>query len=717
MNLHQKTSPTLQKKNLALIRLGMGALSGLIILSSLLWMAQSQGSEPQRAMDHLVVLYDFQAGRGNTVFDVSGVGTPLHLTIADTTKIRWIAGGGIAIENPTIIESLVPATKITDALQKSEEMSLEAWVMPANSSQGGPARIMTLSQDGYARNFTLAQEQSEVRVRLRTDQTTLNGMPELRSTSGTVSPSSLQHVVYTRKKDGKERLFINGVKVKELERKGDLGNWANDWRFALANELTRDRAWLGEIYLIAVYDKDLNEETVEENYLYGVDHFPHFEAVVSSLPGKTTTGWSTLDTDSFAVEFMGMGVHELTGPYTLNIANPEEVTYILIESISSMGSQSISYSTALGTVIPGSRAINKAGSTGEAYFQVHRSLLAGGPTVSSIQIQSSSSSLIQSIHATVFRTRNTPQNQSIGYYVQDWFYHNQKTYEIEIPVAENSRDLRITIPVTEMSNDNRFAIFRASAGSLSDIDTISTYDPSLGASLRMVTLSLKAVPGTVTTISITAESPRKNGDSFAIGGAMEVSINRPDATFPVEWLDFTARKEGEGVSLNWSTAREMASDFYTIERSVNGAQFVALQNLPAAGNSEVPQHYRFIDGSVREQASAKLLYRLRQVDLDGSFSFSKVVEINLGTDQAIQLAGFPNPVSDFLEIEYNAPSTGPLQLQVLNLAGQVMMQKILAYQAGEEGKLLLPVDSYAPGLYFMHLSGEKESAKFKFVVQ
>jgi uncharacterized repeat protein (TIGR01451 family) len=115
---------------------------------------------PTRVTDGLQALYTFEEGSGTAVHDVSGVGAPLHLTVEDGAAVGWVPGGGLSINSSTIVASAGAATRIIDASRATDEISIEAWVMPANTTQGGPARIVTLSDGAVWRNFTLGQQGS-----------------------------------------------------------------------------------------------------------------------------------------------------------------------------------------------------------------------------------------------------------------------------------------------------------------------------------------------------------------------------------------------------------------------------------------------------------------------------------------------------------------------------------------------------------------------------
>jgi hypothetical protein len=131
-----------------------------------------------------LVLYDFGEGAGRVVRDTAGKSAPLNLQIEDASVVRWLDGGGLQITGSTLIASAEPATKVVEALKRSKAFTIEAWIKPANITQAGPARIVTLSKDPSNRNFTLGQKADAYEVRFRTTVTSPNGEPALSSPGG-----------------------------------------------------------------------------------------------------------------------------------------------------------------------------------------------------------------------------------------------------------------------------------------------------------------------------------------------------------------------------------------------------------------------------------------------------------------------------------------------------------------------------------------------------
>jgi pectate lyase len=239
----------------------------------------------------LQVLYTFEEGSGTTVNDVSGVGSPLNLTVNDANAVDWIPGG-LNISAPTIASSANEATKLIEAAQASNELTIEAWIRPTHLAQDGPARIVTLSEGQDRRNFTLGQEGATFDFRLRTTTTSDNGLPPL-STAGHCPTSGLYHVVYTRAESGAVKIYVNNTEKVNGNVGGDLSNWEDDYHLALANELSDDRPWLGAYYLVALYSQALGPDEVSQNFNAG----PHDETlpcpVVPAFPGAEGFGSQT----------------------------------------------------------------------------------------------------------------------------------------------------------------------------------------------------------------------------------------------------------------------------------------------------------------------------------------------------------------------------------------------------------------------------------------
>jgi len=229
-------------------------------------------SAAPRVTTGLQALYTFEEGSGNIVSDVSGVGTPLDLTIESPAATNWVTGG-LSVNSSAVIASAGAASKVITAVKASNALSVEAWLKPSNTTQNGPARIVSLSLDPSNRNFTLGQSLSKYNFRLRSSSTSTNGIPSVTTNSG-FAATALTHVIYTRNAAGLATLYVDGVAQASATIDGNLTTW-NPWddgyRLGLANELTGDRPWLGELHLVAIFDRALSATEVTQNFTAGPD--------------------------------------------------------------------------------------------------------------------------------------------------------------------------------------------------------------------------------------------------------------------------------------------------------------------------------------------------------------------------------------------------------------------------------------------------------------
>ena len=246
------------------------ALALAILVGSILLLLGTDEIEASvRVEKGLQVLYDFQLVSGTIVKDQSKGGSPLHLRIQHPNNVKRKAGR-LEIRGKTILRAEQNSASLIKSLKQTNALSLEAWIRPSNGTQSGPARIISISKNTSERNLTLGQEGNRYDVRLRTTRTSTNGLPSLSSAPKTLG-TQLTHVLFTRDAKGKTVLYLNGKQSVVGKGLGNLGNWDEGFSLVLGNEVTSDRPWLGEFRMVAMYNRALTPQEVQQNFQAGAD--------------------------------------------------------------------------------------------------------------------------------------------------------------------------------------------------------------------------------------------------------------------------------------------------------------------------------------------------------------------------------------------------------------------------------------------------------------
>jgi hypothetical protein len=178
---------------------------------------------------------------------------------------------------------------------------------------------------------------------------------------------------------------------------------------------------------------------------------------------------------------------------------------------------------------------------------------------------------------------------------------------------------------------------------------------------------------------------------------------------PVTLTSFTATVQQEKVLLNWQTATESNSDFFSIERSYDGQAFEQIGTLTASGNSSSLRNYHYIDGSFSSQV---IYYRIKQVDRDGHYAYSAVVSVRIKGRSSVQIEQFYPTVAGIsqpLQVKMNSDKATPVTVQLFNPEGKLISQRVQALAAGNNN-FSVPVPTSAAGTYYIRFTGEGFSA-------
>ncbi len=153
-------------------------------------------------------------------------------------------------------------------------------------------------------------------------------------------------------------------------------------------------------------------------------------------------------------------------------------------------------------------------------------------------------------------------------------------------------------------------------------------------------------------------------------GGVYVSTSWPVVPLPVELVSFKAAATGRGVELAWKTATEVNNAGFEIQRSVAGAEWSKVGFVEGNGTTNAPKSYSFVDASAKGTVS----YRLKQIDRDGQFEYSSVVNATVAMTAAdYELSqNFPNPFNPNTNITFAMKTSENVNVTVYNSLGQAV---------------------------------------------
>ncbi len=166
---------------------------------------------------------------------------------------------------------------------------------------------------------------------------------------------------------------------------------------------------------------------------------------------------------------------------------------------------------------------------------------------------------------------------------------------------------------------------------------------------------------------------------------------------PVELSRFYAVDENCTVALNWKTETEQNTSHFEVLKSTDGLDFERIATVQAAGNSVNSIEYSFVDKS----PEVINYYRLRQVDLDGTEDYSETIIMkpeSCGNGKLDIERIYPNPTSDWLNVDLNLPTASEGELIISNMAGKILLKKQYTLDSGSQS-LQVPVYDLAEGFY------------------
>ncbi|WP_205501982.1 T9SS type A sorting domain-containing protein [Rufibacter psychrotolerans] len=190
----------------------------------------------------------------------------------------------------------------------------------------------------------------------------------------------------------------------------------------------------------------------------------------------------------------------------------------------------------------------------------------------------------------------------------------------------------------------------------------------------------------------------------------------PGNPLPVTLVRFNGASRNGAVELTWSTASEINNDRFEIERSLNGRDFLKVGQVKGHGNSSVLVDYAFTD---RSAAAGTVYYRLKQVDTDNAFEYSKVIAVkhNASGASAAAVSVFPNPVTDGnVSIRFQELVQGNATIRLVDMNGRVLHSQELN-SVGSEVPMNLRGLNLKAGVYMISITANGQSTTQRIMIR
>ena len=183
---------------------------------------------------------------------------------------------------------------------------------------------------------------------------------------------------------------------------------------------------------------------------------------------------------------------------------------------------------------------------------------------------------------------------------------------------------------------------------------------------------------------------------------------------PVELTSFNASVTKRGVELKWSTATETNNKGFDIQKSTDNKTFSSIGFVNGKGTTTIIQQYNYLDASA---ISGKYYYRLRQVDYDGAFEYSEIIEAQGITPAGFTLSqNYPNPFNPSTVISYFLPTKENIRIVIFNNLGETIKTLVNEIQPGGDYKVTVNLSNFASGIYLLRMIAGDFNATRKMIL-
>ncbi len=176
----------------------------------------------------------------------------------------------------------------------------------------------------------------------------------------------------------------------------------------------------------------------------------------------------------------------------------------------------------------------------------------------------------------------------------------------------------------------------------------------------------------------------------------EFGIGKASGALPISLLNAQLTCDNHAKKIIWATASELNNDYFSILSSTNAIDFVERVRIQGAGNSNITNHYQWVDTTA--EADQTMYYQLKQTDNDGVSTSLSLLSGNCNDQQGGDIIIISNPNNPNIEAQFVGDLNGQYLISVVNYLGQIVLNKDIDLENNGK-KVLLPKKGLASGLY------------------
>ena len=183
---------------------------------------------------------------------------------------------------------------------------------------------------------------------------------------------------------------------------------------------------------------------------------------------------------------------------------------------------------------------------------------------------------------------------------------------------------------------------------------------------------------------------------------------------PVEFVSFSAANQKNVVNLEWTTASELNNRGFEIERSTDYIDWRTIGFREGNGTTSEPKNYSYSD-NLSDVQSKVLLYRLKQIDFNGSYSYSEIIEVEIAPTEFLLAQNYPNPFNPTTLISYKIPVNSFVSLKVFDVIGNEVVTLVNQEKTAGEYEIEFDASAIGSGVYFYTLRAGESSTNSGFI--